>query len=123
MGKDARGDTAPKLSKRDVLVATGAAIGVLALPDMVVGRQAVWPDPVAARAIAAAAYRDHPGADLFNEDALSDIIALMNTTDGRVVLANRVQQDFALSRTCVVDGWLLSRTEVQLCAASSLAVS
>ncbi|MBM7069091.1 hypothetical protein [Actibacterium sp. 188UL27-1] len=111
------------LTKRQLVMVTGAAVSAMIVPSMIVADQAVWPNGDAAQAIAAAASQDHPGSDVFDPYALAGIAKQMDTPAGRKALASRVRQDFADGATCVVKGWLLSRTEVQLCAATTMRVS
>jgi hypothetical protein len=62
----------------------------------------------AARAIGAAYLRAYPG------DTLADARAAAGLPRAQIAL--RVRADFAAGRVVMLDGWMLSATEVRLCA-------
>jgi len=69
-----------------------------------------------ARAIGAAYLRSYPADRL---DTSIFPIGL-SPTERRSTIAAQVRDDFASSRVVSVDGWMLARTEAQLCALAYL---
>ena len=80
-------------------------------------------DPASAAAIGAAYLRKHP--DQASRDVLLRFLALPDQplTAAQITgeIESRIRSDFACQRTVVLERWLLSRTELAVCALIALA--
>lgn len=120
-------DRWPRLDRRQFVVlvsalglalgAGGVATGVLVIS----GGNPLLPgfrlDPDALRHIAERYFADHPAeksAEFLERELLAAVAA--GTTGASLVdaIAAAVRRDFAAGSTVVLDGWILSRTEVRL---------
>jgi hypothetical protein len=84
------------------------------------------PDTDSAVAVGRAYLRHHPGerdqkrVQYLLSGALGGHLDTLDPGVLRARVRDRVRQDFAESRTAIVDGWILSITEARLCALVAL---
>jgi len=55
-----------------------------------------------------------------DEPGFAEHVEALDAAALRATIADRQRADFAASRTVILRGWMLSRTEVRLCALASL---
>ncbi|MEL6522662.1 MAG: hypothetical protein AAFQ66_16970 [Pseudomonadota bacterium] len=106
-----------RLTKRRILAGAAAVAASSLVPATSKAQPTAWLDRDAAQAIATAARA--LGVPFFDRRNRAEILELAGSTGGRALIASDVRRDFAEGRTHIVEGWLLSRTEIELCIAES----